>query len=184
MSDLETVHGWFSFREIYNKIAYDAKSGDTIVELGVWQGKSIIYLAQKLKEYDKRGIKLFGIDSFLGGNDAPQVYHRLMKGLDRPLREVCEDNIARFGVSDIVTIIESDSEHAASMFNDSSVDFLFIDTEHTAERLRIELDAWLPKMRRPCWIAGDDYFHNDMAQALFEKLPQHKEIGGKWIADL
>lgn len=55
--------------------------------------------------------------------------------------------------------IIGDSAGSARQFADSSVDFVFLDADHTYQAIRRDIDAWLPKVRPGGIIAGHDYNH-------------------------
>lgn len=42
---------------------------------------------------------------------------------------------------------------------DGSLDFVFIDADHSYDGCRADIDAWLPKVKRGGWIGGHDYGH-------------------------
>ena len=46
---------------------------------------------------------------------------------------------------------------AASEFADASLDFVFIDADHSYEAVRADIAAWRPKIRPGGWITGHDY---------------------------
>jgi predicted O-methyltransferase YrrM len=52
----------------------------------------------------------------------------------------------------------SDSVEAAQKLADQSVSLLFVDTTHTYEKTKQELEAWLPKMHPAGVICGHDYY--------------------------
>ena len=174
------IQGWFNFQDVYKQIAEDAKPGQTIVELGVWRGCSLAFLAEELFLRDKQGVKLFGVDNFVGGNDTPQVYAGIKQGMKKSVLDECRENLTGCGVMHMVTLIQDDTAMAASAFKDGSVDFLFIDSNHTPEVLRIELNAWLPKMRRPSWIGGHDIHGTRLREAVIEFFPNFKIEGACW----
>lgn len=51
-----------------------------------------------------------------------------------------------------------DSVQAASRFAEASVSLLFVDTTHTYEKTKQELEAWLPKIHPTGLICGHDYY--------------------------
>lgn len=63
-------------------------------------------------------------------------------------------NDARLG---IWTFWAKDSIAAAADFKDGSVSLMFLDTVHTLEATRRELQAWLPKLHPRGVISGHDY---------------------------
>ena len=54
-------------------------------------------------------------------------------------------------------LIRKKSVDAARDFLDDSLDFVYIDGEHTYEAVRGDLNAWYPKIRLGGVIIGDDY---------------------------
>jgi hypothetical protein len=48
-NDWSTIPGWFNYWPYYEYIAGKLKDGDVVCEVGSWQGRSVIYLAQLLK---------------------------------------------------------------------------------------------------------------------------------------
>ena len=65
------------------------------------------------------------------------------------------DNLARFP-SLRVNLAPGDSALAASMFDDASVDFLFIDADHSYEAVKADWSQWFPKVKRNGYIALHD----------------------------
>ena len=140
----KTVEGWFDFQSIYDAAVEDAKDGDIFVEVGVFKGKSLCYLAAKIKESGKR-IKLFGIDLFVQGSEIGEV----------------RSNISQAGGSEFCEVIQCDSARAAGMFRDQACTFVFIDAKHEYEFVKRDIEAWLPKVKPGGTIAGHDFKAQD-----------------------
>jgi uncharacterized Rossmann fold enzyme len=49
------------------------------------------------------------------------------------------------------------SKEAAKLIPDESLDFVFIDADHSYEGCKADIDAWLPKVKRGGLVAGHDY---------------------------
>lgn len=60
-----------------------------------------------------------------------------------------------------VLIIRHDSVTAAAGFMDSSLDFVFIDADHSYEGVKADIEAWLPKLRPGGLLSGHDYDNPD-----------------------
>jgi hypothetical protein len=58
-------------------------------------------------------------------------------------------------------IVRKDSVEAAKGIPDGSLDFAFIDAEHTYEACKADIEAWLPKVRKGGFISGHDYENPD-----------------------
>jgi hypothetical protein len=54
-------------------------------------------------------------------------------------------------------ILVKDSVDAAKEIEDHSLDFVFIDANHTYEACKADVEAWLPKVKHTGFIAGHDY---------------------------
>jgi hypothetical protein len=49
------------------------------------------------------------------------------------------------------------STEAAQLFEDKSLDYVFIDGEHSYEAVKEDIAYWLPKVKEGGWIGGHDY---------------------------
>ena len=56
-------------------------------------------------------------------------------------------------------IHQGDSTRCARRFDDRSVDFVFIDADHTYEGCLADIKTWAPKVKPGGWIGGHDYGH-------------------------
>lgn len=150
----EKIHGWTDFTAYYEEVVREAHPGrvHTFVEIGVWQGRSLVYMAELIKELNKP-IELFAVDNWTGG---PEVVD-CMKGLPKSYLEIFKDNLDAAGVANIVTVIQSDSAEAALRFENNSVDFAFIDASHSYEAVKADVAAWWPKIIPGGTLAGHDY---------------------------
>lgn len=58
-------------------------------------------------------------------------------------------------------ILRLASADAASHVPDGSLDFVFIDADHSYEGCKADIQAWLPKLKPSGFISGHDYDHPD-----------------------
>ena len=63
-------------------------------------------------------------------------------------------------------LIRDYSVHAASSFEDHSIDCIFIDGDHRYEAVINDLTAWYPKLKPGHLIMGDDYWQPSVALAV------------------
>ena len=61
------------------------------------------------------------------------------------------------GLHGHISVHVSDSADAAAMFQDDSVDFCFIDADHTPNGVRRDMTAWWPKIKVGGLLGGHDY---------------------------
>ena len=180
---INEIQGWFDFANIYDRAVADAKPGDILIELGVWKGASLCYLGQIAKRANKN-LTVIGIDNWRHNDwDGYATIQRLdrEKGEMRSPLEQCRANLDACGLANWVRLIESDTIAAASLFEDKSVRFLFVDDTHNSPHIHAELLAWLPKIIPGAWIAGHDYPGNIQAgvDAIF---PNAVQDGTSWVA--
>eukprot|EP00741_Cyanophora_paradoxa_P009457 tig00000144_g9161.t1 len=74
--------------------------------------------------------------------------------------ETARQRVAPF--ADRVSIMRRYSVDAANEFENSSLDFIYIDARHDYEGAREDLQAWYPKLREGGLFAGHDYIDRDL----------------------
>jgi len=57
------------------------------------------------------------------------------------------------------TIVRKLSTDAAMDFGDESLDFVYIDADHSYNAVKEDIAAWAPKVRRGGIVAGHDYYY-------------------------
>lgn len=138
--------------EIFDKIIENAEEGIVIVEIGVFVGGTVCYFHDKLKAKGLSKYTIVGIDNFKFAN----IHHNdnvQYTGNVQPYMAY-SNNIRKAGASP-VTII-GDSIKISSLFKDNTIDFLYIDGDHSDYCIK-ELECWLPKLKTDSVIAGHDY---------------------------
>ena len=151
--------GWFDYEQAYDDAVAAATDGAVFVELGVYAGRSLAYLAERVIASGKR-IDVYGVDRFAEFSAAC-------------VRQSMRD----FRVGDVVKLIESDSDRAARWFRDGSVDFVFLDADHSYEGVQKDIAAWRPKMKPGGVMAGHDLVREGVHKAVQEALGEYKAIG-------
>jgi len=58
------------------------------------------------------------------------------------------------------TLIKGVSVEVAKEFPDESLDFVFIDADHSYEAVKADIEAWTPKVRKGGVVSGHDYFES------------------------
>ena len=106
----------------------------SIVEIGSYVGRSTIALAAAQKE--KMGARIYAIDC------AP---HKDLRA-----------NLTRAGVEDWVILIEDFSHRVAKSWN-KSIEFIFIDGNHSVMGARDDLALWTPFIVEGGFVALHDY---------------------------
>ena len=143
---------WFNYEDFYQFIV--GKNYKTFVELGTWKGHSIVFLANEIKkEYnDLKDVKIYGIDLF---NDTYNENYD--KNHVNKLYEIYNRNLEKNNVRDIIYDYKDYSWEVAKYFEDKSVDFVYIDADHSYDSVTKDIQSWYPKMKSGGIISGHDF---------------------------
>ncbi len=160
--------GWFDFEALYTRIVHAACPGARLVEVGCWHGRSVAFLGSEVR---RRGVPIavFAVEHGLGGDTLPEpAWGSIASELVR--------NVFLCGLNEIVTPIIAPSVGAAAIFADASVDFVFLDANHSYESVVNDLRAWWPKIRPGGMLAGHDYTWTGVRRAVHEFFG-HSDLG-------
>lgn len=172
----DQIPGWFDFAEFYDRMVAEARDGAVFVEVGCWLGKSAAYMAKAIESSGKR-VKLYAVDNFTAGTTHPETNPGDGRYQDKPLLLCFRDNMEACGVLHLIEVIESDSAEAANQFADGSVDFCFIDADHSYEGVKRDIAAWFPKMKVGGVIAGHDRVRVGVARAVADAFLRYETSG-------
>ena len=117
-------------------------------EIGVWRGDSSSTLLRFIKK-----LTLHMVDPWeTGGGHTtmPKSVEELVAG-----REEAMERTSLY--SDRRIVHKLISEDAAPLFEDKSLDFVFIDAEHTYECVKQDIYLWYPKVKSGGILCGHDY---------------------------
>jgi hypothetical protein len=146
--DLAHVPGWdVGIPAVYDRYVAEAPPGSLLVEVGVYHGKSLAYLALEAKAADK-GLRVVGVDWFRGTGLCG--YGPSAKTADATLK-----TLEQFNLIDDVILVAANSVQAAKLFADRSCWLVFLDDDHSEPGIRGSISAWLPKVSGV--LAGHDY---------------------------
>jgi hypothetical protein len=137
-------------------------------ELGLWEGRTICHLLTRFPKLTMIGVDLWKEQP---GNPGPEGY----EGWDHGQHErTCRSRCAPFGRR--VRIIKDWTDRAAALVEDASLDFVFIDADHSEAGCRRDIEAWLPKLKPSGWIMGHDVNWEGVRAAVEDLVPGY-EIG-------
>ena len=178
------ISGSFDFDNIYGEQVERLQDGAHIVEVGCYFGRSTCYMAELIKASGKK-IKFDVIDIFTGSKSERGMLKVVAK-FGGSIYNAFIQNMKEAGVLDYVNPIIGDSAKTAKRYADGSLDFVFIDADHTYESVKKDIEAWLPKIKSSGVLAGHDYQckkHPGVAKAVDEKFKDIQIKGTSWIAD-
>jgi len=145
----------------------------TVVEVGVFAGKSAISMALACKL--NGGGVVYGVDSWCASdcivdeNQANTEWWSTKVNLDRVYEE-CLRHIAEEEVGGHINILKLPSRKAAFLFD--SVDLLHIDGNHAELPSTTDVLTWVPLLRSGGYLILDDFNWDsqDTARRMIEKM--------------
>jgi predicted O-methyltransferase YrrM len=76
-----------------------------------------------------------------------------------------------------IEVIKNLSIGASHGFGDNTLDFVYIDAEHSYEGVRADIHAWLPKIRKGGCIGGHDISIGQVQNAVYSiEAFKYKEV--------
>lgn len=171
------ISGWFNFERLYTQAAANLEF-KRFVEVGVWLGKSVIYLAEELKSLNRTDVEVFAVDHFQGSVELAEMI-KAHKG--STYRQFVE-NLERSGCASLVKVVALPSRQASRQFADASVDFVFIDGSHDFISVVDDITHWRPKVRSGGLVAGHDVGYPDVKRAVEHCCGRsYQVLGPCWI---
>lgn len=142
------------------KLVADVEVG---VELGTFLGASAEAMLESMPGF------LYTVDTFEGS--AGSVTAKLPEGR---MLEYVRQRLHRF--HDRVGILQGTSYEVSKMFNDESVDFVFIDAAHDYENVKRDILSWLPKIKGGGVMAGHDFDKESPVKITTEYIVENSHL--------
>jgi hypothetical protein len=181
MKDYSEIPGWFSEEWLYDRMIGQVSGEATFVEVGCWLGKSTAYCARRILESGK-SIRFFAVDTWEGSANEPDMIEAVA-GAGGSVFPLFWTNMEEAGVSNSIHTMKMASVRAAGFFEDGSVDFVFIDADHSRDALQADIAAWRPKVRPAGTLAGHDWHtYRSVQEAVIAMLTRDFRVEGNcWI---
>lgn len=161
------IQGWFTFPRFYSQIVNEAKDLYHFVEVGAWKGKSSVYMAVEIANSNKK-IKFDCVDTWKGDLDITSSFNEPLLAIPDGLYKHFLSNIEP--VKDYITPVKNTSVDASKLYKDSSLNFVFIDGAHDYDSVSTDITHWLPKIKKGGILAGHDFSHSPVKQALSDTI--------------
>ena len=154
--------GWFHDGDIkqYRKLVEQVPDNGTIIELGVWKGRSLCSIADLIK---KKNLTVYAVDTFLG---TPGEEHEHKEAKEINLLKTFKDNLKRFEIT--ATVLQMTTDEAAKKIK-KKFDLIFIDADHSFEAITKDLANWIPKCKGI--MVGHDYEKDSIRSAVDKIYP-------------
>lgn len=155
MDPLDSIAGWFSFGKLYDRVVAEAPPGSLLIEVGVWQGRSLCHLARAAKKADK-GLRVVGVDWCCGSQDNDLLAMTVQAQPYKNMASLALWNIYRFGLGDVCSLLCAESAVANQLFANGSAWMVFIDGSHDAESVARDVMLWRPVVHDNGILCGHD----------------------------
>lgn len=118
----------------------------TMVEIGCYAGESTTIWCKNFKE-------VFAVDPWADGKgyDSNDYASRAMSD---NIENQFDNRMSKF---DNFEKIKDFSYNVVDQFEDESLDFVYIDGEHTYDGVKKDIELYLPKIKKGGYIGGHDY---------------------------
>lgn len=170
------VPGWINDAAwIYEDIVKSLPDNAHIVEIGTYLGQSATRMAELLKQYNRSDVKFDSIDIFYlqhysivlrddfdentmtGVPPQFKKYVQDLQNLGIIILDICKHPLHQLGLIDYVNYICIDSHYAHKLYDDESLDFVWLDANHEYPYVFHELNTMWKKIKPNGILAGDDY---------------------------
>lgn len=165
------IPGHFDFGDLYIEAVARASDGAHFVELGTLFGRSACFMAEAIRASGKR-ITLDAVDPFkraigprngetcvLDPDHNPETSPSLWRALveSGSIHAAARYCIARAGYADVINLVCAFGQESVARYANESLDFVFVDAEHTYDDTVELLRLYLPKLKSGGVLAGHDY---------------------------
>jgi hypothetical protein len=179
------IHGWFVQEHLYTQMVESCNDFDAyhFVEVGSWKGKSSTYMGVEILNSNKK-IKFDCVDTWLGSEEhidsKSSCYEPLLEIKDGLYNEFLK-NIEP--LKSVINPIRMTSVEASTLYEDESLDFVYIDGAHDYDSVYDDIQHWFPKVKVGGYIGGDDLDWKGVNMAVYDNF-EHNFIsikGKTWI---
>lgn len=166
------IDGWMQRVEL-EWLALKASSRSRIAEIGAWQGRTTVALA------DNTPGMVFAVDTWEGSEE-----HMAMLS-EQPSDWLFGQFSKNVGDRSNIRAIRKLSVDAAKEIPDGSLDMIFIDAAHDYDNVKADILAWRPKLRPGGLFCGHDFDAGrvGVVKAVRELIGRPENpVGSIWVA--
>lgn len=164
------IQGWFVQEKLFTSMVMSCNDTDEyhFVEIGSWKGRSSTFMGVEILNSEKK-IKFDCVDTWEGSEEhidrGSSTFEPLLLIKDGLYNEFLK-NIRP--IKSVINPIRSTSIEASKLYEDNSLDFVFIDGAHDYLSVKEDIEHWYPKVKKGGYISGDDYVHPPIGKAVRE----------------
>lgn len=164
----EFGENWFSYLNLYREMVDTFPSGSHFVEIGSWKGKSAVAMAVEIINSGKQ-IYFDCVDPWYDRveDESEEYFKNYNTGYDNRVDSLYETFLKNIDpVREYITPMRMTSMEAVELYEDESLDFVFIDGNHEYEYVNEDIQKWLPKIKSGGVLAGHDYSSEPVSLAV------------------
>lgn len=184
LKSYKDVPGWLNDTDwIYKEVVDKFDDGAHFVEIGTLLGQSACRMGELIRDSGK-DIKFDSIDTFyrilhgIQNGEHPESFKKYINLYEKQdIMHILDCHTRALNVNDYINFICCDSRYAHYIYEDNSLDFVWIDGSHDEEIVKSDINNYWKKIKPGGILAGDDYVYsavNDSVNMLV-KL-HHDEI--------
>lgn len=168
---------WMDFQGLYSQMVNESKDGSHFVEVGSWKGRSASYMAVEIIN-SKKIIKFDCVDTWEGSVEhldvnSPHYEQGLYEDRNWLFNQFLQNTSS---VSNQINPIRMTSVDAAKLYDDESLDFVFIDASHEYDDVINDINSWYPKVKKSGYLCGHDYVKFGGVNKAVNKLIKDKGL--------
>lgn len=146
------------FEAFYEKMASKLPDNSVIAEVGIGDGYSALFLADRLQSMGKK-FTLYMIDNMdYGGTEQ----------LNTIINHMIQAGIKGIKIYPYASLV------AASMFPADHFDFIFLDSSHLYPETKQEIKDWYPRLKEDGIMGGHDYNHYPEVRKSVDEVIPHR----------
>jgi predicted SAM-dependent methyltransferase len=165
----EELPGYFQEhdRKEYDRLVDQVPDHSTILELGVFRGKSLCSIAPTIK---RKNLYVIAVDLFDSVNYAEDDVMKKRIGMEAD----CRANLKLFGLENHVTVWRGNSAYANEKIDKGGLTLAFIDADHSYEAVKMDINLLALLVREGGILAGHDYgdYCPGVVRAVDERFPE------------
>ncbi len=184
------IPGWFDFQDIFDFAIDKAPEGAKFLEIGGWFGRSACYMGERIQQSGKK-ITHYAVDIWNHPGHKEMGHYETIQKRGGSMLSAFRSYMEEAGVSHIVNPIQGNSHQVHENFENESLDFIFVDGDHSYDGAKLDIILWWPKLKPGGFMAGHDYYeyggHTDVRLAVdycFNLQPGEALIrNGSWLME-
>lgn len=146
--------------------------GARALEIGSFMGLSAIVFVHGFLAAGNREARLYCVDTWRGSEE----HQNLRVVQEDALFDRFLSHIRQAGVESMITPVREASTKAAARFEDRSLDYIFVDGDHSFEGCYADLVAWYPKLKPGGVFIGHDCTPNEGVHQALQKFARERQL--------